>query len=285
MMDAASGGVGGELSAFTFWVGDTLCAVEVPHVLSVEQDLDRVQPTPFRIHGLIGAIKRRDRIVPVFDLALLLGMRLLSEQKEELIGDLSAREQDHIDWLDALMTSIRDKTPFTKARDPGQCAFGKWYAKFHSRDAELVAILAQFERPHRRIHALADRLLDRVATGQAERALRELAIERRTTLEELRRLFARARRQVRDSMKSVLLFLTSDGALPELALRLDEISDIVAYTRDRLLPATDLNHNRDDTLAEVFPHYIAQQDGPDCLLVDAERLVAMLTGGDRRAAS
>lgn len=271
--------IGNDSSAFTFWVGDTLCAAALPHVLSIEQHTESVHPTPFRIRGLIGALRYRGSIVPVFDLTLLVGMALRSEQKEELLTVLSAREQDHIDWLDALIASVRDATPFTKARDPTQCAFGKWYSRFETRDRELATILARFDEPHRRIHALADRMLDLSAEGRVEHALEQLSIERHTTLMHLRRLFAKARRQIRDSMKTVLLFLTCDGGTPVLALRLDEIGDIVSYSSDRLLSAGGLGNVERDELVDVFPNYIEQPKGPDCLLMDAERLVGLLTRG------
>ncbi|MFQ5645038.1 MAG: CZB domain-containing protein, partial [Thiogranum sp.] len=157
-----------ELNAFSFWVGDSLFAINLEQVLSVEQDSSAIQPDPFEGRGALGIVKHRGVPVRVFDFAEFLGVSSCSDQKEELIKTLSAREQDHIDWLNALECSIKTNEAFAKARDPHQCAFGKWYDRFHTRDEELMDILRQFNVPHKRIHSLADRLLMLKERGNAE---------------------------------------------------------------------------------------------------------------------
>ncbi|VAW80362.1 hypothetical protein MNBD_GAMMA15-1403 [hydrothermal vent metagenome] len=261
------------LNAFTFWVGDSLFAINLDNVLSVEQDNSAIQPDPFQGRGALGIVKHHGAPVRVFDFAEFLGINSCSDQKEALVSTLIAREQDHIDWLNALETSIKTDEPFTRERDPNLCAFGKWYDHFETRDEDLTEIMQQFDVPHKRIHALADRLLNLKNKGQADRALEELGLERTTTLVELRRLFDRARGQIRDSIRSVLLFVTIDGKAPRVALRLNEISDMVSFTLEQITSTTSLGVGDGERLASVLKGYLSAGSDKDCLLIDVDGLL------------
>lgn len=261
------------LNAFTFWVGDSLFAINLENVLSVEQDSSSIQPDPFQGRGSLGIVKHRGVPVRVFDFAEFMGISSCGEQKEELIKTLMAREQDHIDWLNALEHSIKTGEPFTKARNPHQCAFGQWYDQFETRDEELKDIMKQFDAPHKRIHALADRLLGLKDKGQFEQALQELSLERVTTLVQLRRLFDRAREQIRDSIKSVLLFVTTNGKEPRVALRLNEISDMVGFSPEQVTSTAALGVADDERLSNVMAGYLSTGSDRDCLVVNVEGLL------------
>ena len=268
------------LNAFTFWVGDSLFAINLNNVLSVEQDNSVIQPDPFEGRGSLGIVKHHGVPVRVFDFAEFLGIPSCGEQKEALINTLVDCEQDHVDWLDALENAIKNDESFNKARNPDLCAFGEWYDKFETRDEELKEIMCHFDTPHKRIHALADRLLSLKEKGHSEQALKELSLERDTTLMELRRLFGRAREQVRDSIRSVLLFVTIDGKAPRVALRLNEISDMVSFTPDQITSTTSLGVGNDERLARILKDYLSAGSDKDCLLVDVDGLLeTVLTAG------
>ncbi len=265
-------GLGPEaLTVFTFWAGNELFGVDIAHVLSVSQELTGLHRTPLRTRGLLGVVEYRDTPVAVYNFAQLLGMRSGVEEKEALIETLTAREQDHIDWVDALEKSLREDVPFTKARDPNQCAFGKWYAQFTTRDANLAEILERLDAPHRRIHSLADRLLAMRDEGRREEALAELEVERATTLTTLRKNLAHARNQVKESMRPVVLNLTVDGRTPLLGLQIDEVNNVVCYARDDLSELDRLG--LDPALSELFAGYLSRNGEHSCLLLRPESLL------------
>jgi chemotaxis signal transduction protein len=89
----------------------------------------------------------------------------------------------------------------------------------------------------------------------------------------LRRLFDRARTQIRDSVKSVLLFVTTDGKGPRVALRLNEISDMVAFSHEQLTPTGALGVADSERLSGVFSGYLNSGTDKDCLLVDVNGLL------------
>jgi chemotaxis signal transduction protein len=265
----------GDLQVFCFAIEGVPYALQVMHVLTISQDDSRLRRIPSPLPGFIGLIDYQGTVVPVLDFAHLLGQKNQAELKQELIALLEQRERDHLDWLDALDQSLRHGTPFTKERDPDKCAFGRFYASYQPQDEALKLIWAEFDAPHRRIHALASTLLDQAAQGAREAALQQLQLERDTTLQSLRRTFAFARDALRTGQHTVYLYLTSDGRTPRLALRLDDISDIRGYAwKDRIpLDAIELPpHAMPKDLISAYLRGAGQQD---CLLLEPEHLLQL----------
>ena len=262
------------LTVFTFWAGNELFGVDIAHVLSVTQELTGLHRTPLRSPGLLGVVEYRGTPMAVYNFAKLLGMRSGVEEKEALIETLTVREQDHIDWVDALARSLREDVPFTKARDPDQCAFGKWYAQFTTRDDNLAEILERLDAPHRRIHALADELLALKEQGRVEEALERLEIERVTTLATLRKNLEHARNQIRGTLRPVVLNLTLDGLNPLVGVQIDEVNNVIAYARDDL---AELEHlGLDPRLSCYFSGYLSRNGEHSCLLLHPESLMNRL---------
>ncbi len=219
----------GFITVMTLYIEDSLYAIPIENVVSLSKETDHIQELPVKTPGLIGVSHYQDAVVPVIDIAKRIGVKSGTDGKKELIDTLTAREQDHIDWLDALEKSISSGEKFAKARDPHQCAFGKWFDHFETRNEALTEILAQFEAPHRQIHSLADKLLDMRDKGETEAALKELEFQRMTTLRRLRSLFSHARAQLNEMMRPILLYVTRDGVSPAFALLIDEVHDALTY--------------------------------------------------------
>ncbi len=261
------------LDTFTFWVGEQMLAVPVHSVLSVTQNLADLKPTPLKGRGLLGATQYRGKPVAIYDLAAMLDTVSGQQYKTELLDLLQAREQDHLDWLDALEESIRTDAPFTRARDPHQCAFGQWYDGFTTRDEAFREILDRFDEPHREIHALADELLEYKARGEVEEALYRLDIARKTVLRRLRKTFHHARVQLKESIRDVVLNLTVDGETPLVGLKIDEINDVITYPRANLLELAEVGLPVNPQTQRLFRGYLSNDQGQDCLLIDPEQII------------
>lgn len=165
-------------------------------------------------------------------------LQLNSEYAEyaEMQAMLPLRRQDHLDWMTALEESIRSGAPFAKARDPRQCAFGKWYYTHSSHDRRLNLLLGQFEQPHAVIHALADRLLGMAEGGQSGEALAAFEEAKHTTLATLMRLFDSAQELVVELQRRIAV-IVSDGDAT-CALGADGVRDIVDVPAGGLKPNT-----------------------------------------------
>jgi chemotaxis signal transduction protein len=155
---------------------------------------------------------------------------LASEYAEytDMAAMLPQRQQDHLDWMGALEHSLHARTPFTKARDPHECAFGKWYYAHHSKDRRLSLLLGQFEHPHAEIHSLADKLLG-MDSAAAMQAFEEA---KNTTLATLLRLFDAAQKLVLELQRRIGVIVA--GGDDVCALGADGIRDIVTLAPDRI---------------------------------------------------
>lgn len=167
--------------------------------------------------------------VPLWD---RLGQKSAYAEYVEMQAMLPQRRQDHLDWMTALENSIRTGTPFAKARNPHECAFGKWFYGYHAKDRRLSLLFGQFEQPHATIHALADRLLAMAEAGQGGESLRAFEEAKSTTLATLMRLFDSAQELVTELQRRIAV-IVSDGA-ETCALGADGVQDIVTLPADQV---------------------------------------------------
>ena len=260
------------LRAFTFWVGDTLYAIDIGRVLTISQELSSIQNLPARGKGLLGMVEFQEHAIPVVDFALMLELESGSVRGKNLIQSLEAREKEHHEWLNSLEDSLINGSPFLKAKDPHECAFGKWYDSFKSRDETLMELMLDFNQPHKQIHSLADKLLNMYVAGEAEKALDILRLERDITMKRLSRHFAQAREHIRESSRSVLLYVTEDGRTPTVALQIDDIHDVIDFKPQQFKPMQTVKAILGADESKLITHYLKQKDTADCLLIDASRI-------------
>lgn len=158
--------------------------------------------------------------------------KTIYEEYAELQPMLPQRRQDHLDWVEALDHSIRTGAAFTKARDPHECAFGKWFYSYRAKDRRLSVLLACFEHPHAHIHSLADSLLAVSESGRREEALGKLEEARKTTLNNLMDLFDNAEGLMATLQRRIAIILERDGV--SCALGADMVIDIVSVPYARI---------------------------------------------------
>lgn len=156
-----------------------------------------------------------------------LGEHSSSHEFIQLAETLAARRQDHLDWMQALGQSLEMNVPFTKARDPGECAFGKWYKQFTTDNRRLRLLLLQFDEPHRRIHGLADQLLELKELGRLDEAMARFREEERGTLALLLSLFDRTAETLVQIRREIAVIVRHQGEL--YALGADAVQDIRHY--------------------------------------------------------
>lgn len=167
--------------------------------------------------------------VPTWD---LIGEKSCYAEFAELGVLLPQRRRDHIDWMSALENSIRNGYPFSKARSPYECAFGKWYYGFRTENRQLAMLLREFEQPHERIHGLASQLIELSDAGRKDEALARLHEEKETTLRGLLDLFDRAGGVLHGLQRRVAVILRCGEA--RYALGADSVTDILTVPADRV---------------------------------------------------
>ncbi|MBV7299938.1 chemotaxis protein CheW [Enterovibrio paralichthyis] len=223
-----------------FKVGQKTVALKILDILLTEQYEENLTQLPNDNKSFLGIKDFMGKPVPVFDLGIILNRISTRETNNELINLLRDREQDHVDWLHELKLSIEQGTPFTKARDPHKCAFGRWYDHYKSENDDFNEILQKFDEPHKKLHGLADIVLDMVKANQQQEAQDTFHREERSTYARLIRLFESAREQLSLDYKPIIVFTTKDGFTPNIGLLVDKVEDSVTVAESDIQPLDEL---------------------------------------------
>jgi chemotaxis signal transduction protein len=225
-----------------------------------------VPNTPRHIRGVINL---RGKVLPLVDLRVRMGLPSALEDVEEMIAMLVAREQDHVLWLRELQGAVSEGRPFTLARDPTECAFGKWYYSYKPEDIGFASVMYRFEMPHRRIHGIADAVLKCAEQGQHEKAKEIILRTEKGDLHTVVNLFAEARAAFRESHKEVAIVLT-DGR-KHLSLTVDSVASVEALAEDTIEDATPAMGSVKSDLISKVAH--RANDKGIVFLLDAEALL------------
>lgn len=215
-----------------------------------------------------GLVEADGQLLQAIDLRRAFERTGRDEELRELVASLEARREDHVRWLRELEASVREQRAFTLQTDPQQCAFGRWYAAYEPTDPLLRVKLLAFDRPHRRIHALAGEALALVEQGRAEHALSLIEHARARELAEMVRLFGQTIELVSGSVREI--FAVCARGRRRFALIADDALGVGALRGHTLETAA-----FDDTGASLASG-VVRRDGLATLVLDLDRLEAAL---------
>jgi chemotaxis signal transduction protein len=202
-------------------------AIEIAYIKEIVQ-LPKVTRVPDPDISFRGVIKLREDTIPIYDLRKLLGLPSLEEEDIKLIELLKEREKDHIKWLEELVSSIEEKREFKLTTDPHACAFGKWYDNFHTDDINLSLFLTQFDIPHKRIHAIAVEVRNKIKTGDNESAMQIIEHAKESDFKILLNLFKDIDKHIQTSHRELAIIVQFDEKVKSYSAdRVDEIIEIL----------------------------------------------------------
>ena len=182
--------------------------------------IPEVTPIPRAPQAVRGVINLRGSVIALIDLRIKLKQPSRVQELEALITHLQKREQENVDWVDALEKHVKENVPFTLARDPHQCAFGKWYDTYKPDSPQLAGILLRFDFPHKAIHSAADQIEAFMAKGETNKAEELLAMLHDNYLPKMKELFS----ELRDA-----LIIASRQ---EIAIVVEQEGTVIAITVD-----------------------------------------------------
>lgn len=182
-----------------------------------------VVPLPGAGPAVLGLVNLRGKVLGMVDFRLAMGQHSAGQELDSILADLHTYEQSHHAWLDELERAIRDRVPFSGQRDPRQCAFGHWLDTFQSSNVVLHQHIQSFHEPHRRVHALADRLLRH---EDREEALQILEQERSIVLPQLEQLFLQTRTALLETRREIAIVVPGEGG--HVAVLVDSVDSIEA---------------------------------------------------------
>jgi chemotaxis signal transduction protein len=124
-----------------------------------------VTKMPNMSNNVKGIIRYRDEIYMLYSLHRILELEEAEDEISRFSSMMEARKSDHIKWLTALEKSVEENTLFTLTTDPHACAFGKWYDNYKSINLKIQMTLSKFDAPHKKIHAIAEKVKEYQAGG------------------------------------------------------------------------------------------------------------------------
>jgi chemotaxis signal transduction protein len=231
-------------------------------------DAIRIPHAPPEVRGMIHV---RGTTFPLLDLRVMLGIPSFITETRDLVQLLHDREQDHRNWLTELQASIKQKCPFTLARNPHHCKFGKWYDLYKPQNVSVafVSVWHSFDTPHCRIHAIADRVCDLAAQGDFTSAQTIIDATRDGELTEIIALFEQLRTLVQQTSREVAMILRLNHR--QVALAVDEVAAIEPLDSSSIENLSDMNQCAHSSLAPRVAKRRAH-DGQVVLMLDSQRL-------------
>lgn len=200
------------------------------------QNIRHICPIPSGFNGY-GAVVDEHFVFqgnpfPYVSLWNLLKLKSEYTEYEEMQEMLWSRRQDHLDWMNALEDAIKNGTAFSKPRSPRECAFGRWYYGYHTKNLRLSLLMRNFEQPHAEIHRLADKLLGISESGRIKEALQAFEESKITTLAELLELFDSTQALLSELQRRIALIVADGDEC--CVLGADGVRDIVSIPMDRI---------------------------------------------------
>ncbi len=239
--------------------------------------MTQITRVPHSLAFISGVINHRGTIIPVIDARGLLGFRTRNIEAEELKKLFKKLEADHVAWLKALEDAVVDGTTFEKATDPNRCAFGRWFNSVMDGTVEqcrddlldpvVHSIVKQFDVPHKRIHAIAERVLKHRDAGDNAEAMEIINKARETDLAAMCALFARAADAIDRIYESMLVITEHDAQ--KAALMVDGVSFVVDCKDSDIEPLPDTADN-----TEYLSGLVHRPDGSYILITDLGSIYA-----------
>lgn len=138
-----------------FKIADSTYCINSKYIATIVQ-LPEYSEIPASPDNVTGMFKYRDQVIQMLDLRVTLGLKPISEEYREFEQMIDARKQDHIQWVKELERYIDEGGSFQLAKDPHQCALGRWYDNFTTDNSAVIHHLKKIEEPHFKLHKAAE---------------------------------------------------------------------------------------------------------------------------------
>ncbi len=198
-------------------------------VLSLSQ-IPTVTPLPAAPPEVRGVIDFRSHSIELIDSRILLNLKPIADGVKDFFNLMEARYQDHLNWLETLKKCVLENTEFTLEVDPHQCAFGKWYDNYKSKNANIMfsTTFAKFDTPHKAIHQIAIEAKKLIENGQKEKAMELINSVKETELKQMLHLFEEIKIAYKESRKEIVVVVGNESNC--IAVSVDQIVAIENLT-------------------------------------------------------
>ena len=257
-----------EMPWVSFYLQDEQFAVSTKYVreMVAMPKAIKIPKTPDYIRGVINL---RGQTIPIMDLRVKLGMTSLIAETDQLISLMNDREEDHKNWIAELEKSVREKRDFKLTTDPNKCKFGKWYNGFKTDSRVLENLLKKFNRPHKKIHAIAKEVEQEVAGNNFEAAFTIIRETRDNELTEMVDLFDEVRSFLKDSSREIAVVLEYENI--DMIISVDSVETVEKIGREEVEKLSDVVN----TVDNEFVAGVGKREKVDKMiqLIDVKKLM------------
>jgi purine-binding chemotaxis protein CheW len=225
----------------TVEIADKRFAINIEYVREIVT-LPDVRDVPNAKANERGIIKVRGELIHVIDMRKSLGFESLEEEDSKLLSKINLVKEQHEEWLEELISSIKDNREFKKTTDPHQCQFGKWYDKYETNDINLSLYLSYFDKPHKNIHALAKKAKKTQNEKGVDAALELIDEVKDTDFKEIINLFEGFAQPLKESHREVVVIIDKDGDLQGISV--DAVDKIINIPHNSIEKKGELKKNR-----------------------------------------
>lgn len=138
-----------------FKIMESFYCINSRHVSTIVQ-LPRYDKVPAAPPNVTGMFRYRDQVTQMLDLRKTFGFQSMAEECEKFEAMIEARKKDHVNWVNELERSLASGEPFQLAKNPHECALGRWYDQFSTENQAVQFHLRKIEEPHYRLHHAAE---------------------------------------------------------------------------------------------------------------------------------
>lgn len=253
-----------------FEVADHSYAVQTQYVIEMTL-LGKVEKIPKAPDSVRGVVNLRGEVFPVIDLRMWLGMNSRVQEKHDLMNLLRDRKQDHLNWLDELVSCVDEGREFELTTDPHQCKFGQWYDNFDTDNATLRHALMRFDKPHKAIHLVGKQATARVKDGDIEGAKEMIKATKERDLVHLVKLFDETIQLVDD--EDIEIVIVMDVRDRKIGLIVDSVVSVSEVDPEKIETAAEAGIPDTSLIQGVY-----SPGDTTYLMIEASTIVNEITG-------
>jgi purine-binding chemotaxis protein CheW len=228
-----------------FTLADQKYAIHVDCVRELTRSADhQIRSLPQTPDDIVGALSLRGRVITIRDLRTMINLPSLQKETTEVTEILDKREEDHINWIKELKSSVLEDREFTLTRDPHKCAFGKWYDALMADESALqmltnsnftlYRLIGQMGAPHKMIHAIADRVTDLVRKKEFDKAHALIEDTGEVYLGTMIALMHQIRSLLNELRKPLIVILEWQGR--QLGIQVDSVVSVARLADEKISP-------------------------------------------------
>lgn len=213
----------------TFKLNDDEYCVESRYIVALDIPTE-IKDMPHNAEHMLGVMRWNGGTLPIVGMRTLFAMPTI----DDAVKDFSVMRQMHLDWIDALENSVKNREPFTKAVDPHKCKFGMWYDNFDTSNISMKFILNKIGPPHEYIHRHGADVQHAMARDDWDEAQRLYNEARQVCEKEVLPLLDELIKTYREVNKGIIIVIRYDDQ--QLGLMVDEIEQLIRSDKAELLP-------------------------------------------------